>query len=336
MAPDTEDQVGDEELSDAVAEALRALPKPVQDFVTGPERARIATTLSQKYGLHVDQSGVFDVAFIHMLLGVSTPEEFTKTLADTGIAPTVVASLAADVNEQVFIPLRKAEQAVSSAPAAVAPVPLAPRLVAVSAPMLQPSQPFTPTLPAEAIRNTPGPAAPVTASVPQATATPLYAPPQPAYPYPMQANPQYTGQQMPYVPYGYPQPQYLMPGQPVYMPQYQAMNWQVPPQAVLPPQSWAHIPAPESVPPTTGQPIPLPTHAYQPPPAPEAPRIQAPAQAYERPVMPVPAALTEAREPQALARPAAAPARITPEPVSGTNLPPLTKNYGSDPYREPV
>lgn len=318
MNPD-DTQTEDADVTDAVATLLRELPKPVQDFITGPERSRIALSLSQKYGLHVDQAGEFEIAFIHMLLGVSTPEEFAKTLAAAGIPPSVVASLAADVNEQVFMPLRKAEQ--GSRPAVPAPAPIV-RPAAVPAPALQPVQPFVPVLPAEAVRSAPEPVMP---DIQQQA--PVYAP-QAVPPYPMQP-------QMPYMPYGYaPQP-YPVPGQPVYMPPYQPMNWQMPPQpASLPPQTWMHT-APLYAAPQPGQPNPLPTHAYQPAPAPEAPHAEvSAAPTYEKPPVAVPAPL---EMPQVSARPIVAPvARTAPEPVTTPNLPPLTKSFGSDPYREPV
>ena len=128
------------DINEAVATLLRELPKPVQDFVTGPERARVALSLSQKYKLHADQAGEFEHAFMFMLLGVSSPEEFVNSLTRAGILPETVRGLITDVNEQVFVPLRKAEQ--GSVPASTVPVsapaPLAP-VQPVPAPTLAPA-----------------------------------------------------------------------------------------------------------------------------------------------------------------------------------------------------
>lgn len=112
-------------VDEAIATLLSELPKPVQDFVTSPERARIALSLSQKYRLHADQAGEFERAYMYMLLGISSPEEFVDTLTKAGIAADTVRSLASDVNEQVFVPLRKAEQA----PPAVVAAPPAPPIL---------------------------------------------------------------------------------------------------------------------------------------------------------------------------------------------------------------
>ncbi len=125
-------------VDEAVATLLSELPKPVQDFVTGPERARIALSLSQKYQLHVDQAGAFEVAYMHMLLGISSPEEFVDSLTKAGISSEAVRGLANDVNEQVFVPLRKAEQA-PPAPviATPPPAPAAPILPGSTEPVPQ-------------------------------------------------------------------------------------------------------------------------------------------------------------------------------------------------------
>ncbi len=109
-------------LNSALATLLQDLPKPVQDFVTGPERSRIALSLSEKYSLHVDQAGEFERSYIHMLLGISSPEEFVDTLTKAGLPPETVRGLAKDVNEQVFVPLRKAEQAPPAPKQEVSPV----------------------------------------------------------------------------------------------------------------------------------------------------------------------------------------------------------------------
>ncbi len=110
MNPDEDVELEDASVTEAVAALLSELPKPVQDFVTGPERARIALSLSQKYNLHADQAGEFEHAYMFMLLGVSSPEEFVDSLTKAGIPAENVRGLAKDVNEQVFVPLRRAEQ----------------------------------------------------------------------------------------------------------------------------------------------------------------------------------------------------------------------------------
>lgn len=174
-------------VSEAIAVLLHDLPKPVQDFVTGSERERIALSLSQKYRLHADQAGEFEQAYLHMLLGISSPEEFVDTLTKAGIAPESVRGLANDVNEQVFVPLRKAEQE---------PTPAQERVVTPAVVATPPPIPAAPILPGS------------TEPVPQATPQQVVPPPThhsvPAVPPPhMLMYPPYA------VPYG--TPLYMVP-----------------------------------------------------------------------------------------------------------------------------
>lgn len=107
-----EEQIQQSELSltDAVSSLVAELPKPIQEFIRGPERDQIAIKLAEKYKLHVDQAGIFQLAYLHMLIGVSSPEEFVKTLKEGGISQDVVTGLTNDVNEMVFKPLREKER----------------------------------------------------------------------------------------------------------------------------------------------------------------------------------------------------------------------------------
>ena len=41
-----------------------------------------------------------------MIMGIFSPEQFAKDLADVGVSPETVRALANDVNEEVFKPLR--------------------------------------------------------------------------------------------------------------------------------------------------------------------------------------------------------------------------------------
>jgi len=109
-------------VEDAVALLVSELPLSVQQFVTGPERARVALTLSQKYNLHVDQAGEFERSFIFMLIGISTPEEFVENLKEAGLTPEQVRGLTEDVNKEVFMKLREAEKNQPVNPPPVQPV----------------------------------------------------------------------------------------------------------------------------------------------------------------------------------------------------------------------
>lgn len=191
---------GTQTVEDAIGTLIDGLPGPVRSFVTSPERPRIALSLSEKYSLHVDQAGEFEKAYMFMLLGIASPEEFVDTLTKAGLPPETVRGLAKDVNEQVFVPLRKAEQA-----------PPAPKQEA--APVL------------------PGTSLPVPPPVPhRVPAPPLVAPPSvnqapPAHPYiygipPMPQHVMYMPQYG--MPYG-PAPMYVWPQNPQPWPVPQGM-----------------------------------------------------------------------------------------------------------------
>lgn len=139
---DSEDKEFEDMTSEEAVELLVGqLPAPVQNFLASPERSEIARELSQKYNLHVDQAGEFERAYLFMLLGIATPEEFTASLRKTGLTQDVINGLSEDINTRVFMRLRDAERN-GTAPApflSQKPVPLPP-------PALD-YQPAVPTLP---------------------------------------------------------------------------------------------------------------------------------------------------------------------------------------------
>tara|TARA_R110000824_G_scaffold401771_1_gene615820 strand:+ start:477666 stop:478397 length:732 start_codon:yes stop_codon:yes gene_type:complete len=215
---------GAQTIEDAIGTLVDGLPGPVRNFVTSPERSRIALSLSEKYNLHVDQAGEFERAYMFMLLGIASPEEFVDTLTKAGIPADTVRGLAKDVNEQVFVPLRKAEQA-PPAPKQEAPAVL------------------------------PGTSLPVPPPVPHRTPTPpLVAPPSvnqapPAHPYiygvpPMPQHVMYMPQYG--MPYG-PAPMYVWPQNPQPWPVPQGMPMEHLEQAVAatpPPELPRPVPQP--------------------------------------------------------------------------------------------
>lgn len=225
MEPETTTS-NDAELEKALSTLLEDLPVPVQNFVLGPERARVALELSAKYGLHVDQAGEFERAYMLMLLGAASPQEFVSTLTAAGIAPETVTKLTTDVNDRVFIPLREAERSApkesTSAPVVQAtPIKREP-VVPLFAPVPEP----TPRPVAAAPVTLPGSTEPV----PQ-----QFVPQMPPAPY-MTQMPMMNPAMYPMPPYGNPYAA-SMYGWPMQMPPMQQMAWpgmpaQYPPQPV--------------------------------------------------------------------------------------------------------
>lgn len=278
-------------LDDKVAVLMRDLPEPVQNFLKSSERNEVSLQLSRKYNLHADAAGVFEKAYIFMLLGVHSPDQFVQELRDGGISEDTIKGLATDVNELVFKKLREQER--TGAVASVTPIP--------------PARPQVPVMGIEIKEAMPAPAPP------QPVALPPYIAPAPVYqtptPVPVSAAP------IPNIPiYSHPPvartmesdmelaAQDFRPG-----PENQTMPAS---PSFAPPVPAAYIPAPVQA---YAAPIPQPQPAYTAPVPP--PQPTAPASSYPPPAM--------------------APVRLTPVERAHPNAP-ITKEYGSDPYREVI
>lgn len=105
-----------------IALLMGDLPAPLQRFLRSPERDAVSLRISQKYQLHADQAGVFEQAYLYLLIGVNSPDEFVQDLKKAGIAEDTIRGLAADINEQVFKKLQQEERGAVSTPAPVTPV----------------------------------------------------------------------------------------------------------------------------------------------------------------------------------------------------------------------
>ena len=249
------DRTAEMSLEDSVATLLSGLPGPVQSFVLGPDRPRIALELSKKYNLHVDQAGAFETAYIHMLLGISSPEEFVDALTKAGVPLESVRGLAHDVNEQVFVPLRKAEQEETPPIASTTPVPqtILPGSTE-PVPVVVP-KPIEATVPAQVPPPPPG-------SEYQGQLQHVYGYIPQQMPPPVMYAPSYA------VPPGYGAPVYMMPPQPPVQgwpqPQMQAQPLQPPtPTEVVSAQAITPAPLAKVVPPSPER-IPTPAPQTQP------------------------------------------------------------------------
>lgn len=280
--------ISDLSLDEKIAILMRELPVPVQEFLQSPERNAISSQLAQKYRLHADTAGLFERAYIFMLLGISSPDQFVQELRNAGIDDTTVRGLASDVNELVFKKLREVER--KEIPSVIPPAP--------QIPVMQVGER------SEIPSNLPGqipPAAPVT----QPQVFPQAQPQTPTYPPPMPAQPQYAPQFV----YAVPMPQ-----------QIYHQN----------PPIYSYIPAPQTVPQeyhqatrTMASDMELASH-----PAPaQAPVYQAPPASAPLPM--------ESPQPPAYPPPSLASVGLTPIDRTHTNAP-ITKEFGSDPYREPI
>ncbi len=217
----------DDTIKNALNTVLDELPKPVKDFVLSPERERIAGELSQKYNLHADQAGAFEQAFMLMLLGVSSPEEFVEALTKAGIPAESIRGLSADVNERVFVPLRKEEQEASPSAVRTEPAPAnsaPPRATLpgsteeVPMPIAKPviAQSLPPHMPPPEMAGYPGMTPQMYGYIPQQMPPHMMYPPPYGMPPPGYGAPVYVWPQQPHMPQwpGAPAPPYQQTAMP--------------------------------------------------------------------------------------------------------------------------
>lgn len=109
-------------LQESAKQVLQTLPAFLRDYITQGKYTSVARGLMSKYKLRLDQGGVLERELLFLLMGIENPTEFTKALMEDGnLDQQTVNSLVKDINEQVFIPLRKEEEALSKAAAVPQP-----------------------------------------------------------------------------------------------------------------------------------------------------------------------------------------------------------------------
>lgn len=97
-------------LEESITQVVQGLPPVIRAYVTGGKYTDVSRRLMSKYGLRVDQAGVLERELALILMGVDTPDEFTEALAkEAALDQKVIADIVRDVNDQIFIPLREAE-----------------------------------------------------------------------------------------------------------------------------------------------------------------------------------------------------------------------------------
>ena len=93
----------------SIEQLIVKVPAPVRSFILD-ELPSASESLMNRYRLHVDQGGVLETELLLMLLGQSTPKEFVDALAKSGVPEETVRQITDDVNKEVFMRLRRAEQ----------------------------------------------------------------------------------------------------------------------------------------------------------------------------------------------------------------------------------
>ena len=117
-------------LEESMKEVMQTLPPVIRDYLVQGKYTPVAISLANKYKLRIDQSGVLEREIMLLLMGVENPDEFVQALVEEAkLDKPTVDGLVQDVNTQIFMPLRKAEEIsstkpVSSTPQTPAPAPV--------------------------------------------------------------------------------------------------------------------------------------------------------------------------------------------------------------------
>lgn len=100
----------DSTLKSDVKELMKEVPPPIRAFFVSGKVEAVAKNLMQKNQLHIDQGAIVEREIILLLLGLKSPTEFTKTLAEEArLDQQTVNSIVQDINMQIFVPLREEE-----------------------------------------------------------------------------------------------------------------------------------------------------------------------------------------------------------------------------------
>ena len=98
----------DPTLENDIKELMKEVPVPIRAFFASGKVEIVAKNLMQKYRLHIDQGAITEREIILLLLGLKSPDEFTKTLVEEAkLDQQTVNGITRDVNEQIFVPLRE-------------------------------------------------------------------------------------------------------------------------------------------------------------------------------------------------------------------------------------
>lgn len=256
--------------------------------------------LKSRYQLHVDAAGQIGKEIGYLLLGVISPMEFIGRLVDSGVDGVTAKNIANDINTEIFLPL----QEIMRNPGSYVPAraPESEDDEAAEEPITTP-QPIPrelaglPSVPYASARDVP-------TTLP---GSPIAAPMPPA----RVQEPVHSPAPVPA--YSVPEPTVTAPeAHPAY------------PIPAAPQQGWHSAAA---------------VHIYVPSHGVPFEQMHAPIPAQAREAMPVPVSTHEAQEPMApaaLAAPSSVMPEIAPVAVSAPPPTPIKKDYGADPYREPI
>ena len=344
---------------------FNSLPPVIRSYIVDGSVAPIIEDIGKKYSFHVDVIGKLEQESTYMLMGLISPAEILGEMVLSNISSDVAKSVLQDLNSRIFTPLQKriredssmetviesGSDALSEASTASGPqetedvgeFEVNPALEsALILAQENPESPVPSAISPPAILGVERPGREALANVPNVS---LNVPTVASEPNIMAVNVIENESTMPAPIYGEPAP--LAPPVAEYHPQARTMEsdierlTQEPVQQAAPfPQQPMPAPTPYIQAPTPSFPPsqPPPVMVYQPPVSSAAPPVPPPMPPVYAPEPIAPQAQV-APPPESLASsyppPAMASVRLTPVGGGYPNAP-ITKEYGSDPYREPI
>lgn len=90
---------------EAIVDAYNALPDVVSSYLAKENVGKVVAAIGRRNNLHVDTVGTLAEAVTHMLLGLISPPELMREMASMRISDSTAASIAKELNEEIFKPL---------------------------------------------------------------------------------------------------------------------------------------------------------------------------------------------------------------------------------------
>jgi len=120
-------------LEEDIKKLLTEVPPQVRAVFASGKVENVAKSLIQKYRLHVDQSGVVEREVILLVLSLKSQGEFAQTLSEEAkLDVQTIRAIMQDINEQIFVPIRKEMEASRTGATQSTPPP---RMIPPSVPM---------------------------------------------------------------------------------------------------------------------------------------------------------------------------------------------------------
>ena len=111
----------DPAFKESVTQVMQTLPPFIRTYIEQQKYTAVAVGLMTKYKLRIDQGGVLELNLLLLLMGINNPREFTLALIEKAkLDRQIVNNIVQDVNDQIFVPLRKEEEKGTVQPAKIA------------------------------------------------------------------------------------------------------------------------------------------------------------------------------------------------------------------------